>query len=102
MNEIILFGLALIAGLGLGIIFFGGLWLTVKIATASKQPALWFLGSLVLRISITLTGFYYIGSGDLLRILSCFIGFICARFLVIHLSKAFDLSYHKKERTHGA
>lgn len=102
MNDIILTGLAFIAGLALGAIFFGGLWLTVKMATNSKIPALWFFGSLTIRIAITLTGFYYIGTGDLIRLLACFLGFVIARFLVIRLTKAYDLRILKEETTHGA
>ena len=30
---------------------------------ASERPALWFLGSLLLRTSITLAGFYFVGAG---------------------------------------
>ena len=102
MNEIILIGLALLAGIGLGFIFFGGLWWTVKIATNSKNPALWFLGSLAFRLTLVLAGFYIIGVGDLIRLVSCFTGFFIARFLVIHLTKAYDLRNQKEETTHEA
>jgi F1F0 ATPase subunit 2 len=102
MNEVIFIGLSLLAGIGLGFIFFGGLWWTVKIATNSKNPALWFLGSLALRLTLVLAGFYSIGVGDLVRLLSCFAGFFIARYLVIHLTKAYDLRNQKGETTHEA
>ena len=54
MNELLTLALALVAGLLLGAIFFGGLWWTVRKGISSKQPALWFLGSLLLRMSIAL------------------------------------------------
>ena len=44
----------------LGAIFFGGLWWTVRKGVASRRPALWFLGSLLLRTSIALAGFYVV------------------------------------------
>ena len=47
----------LAAGVLLGAIFFGGLWLTVRKGVSSKQPALWFFGSLLLRMSIVLSWF---------------------------------------------
>lgn len=100
MNEVIFFVLAFAEGIALGFLFFGGLWLTVKIATNSKNPALWFLGSLVIRLPITLLGFYYIGAGDLLGLISCVLGFTGARFLVFRLTKSYDLSHSKKEVTH--
>jgi hypothetical protein len=40
MNETLLMILAFIAGIALGIIFFGGLWFTVKKIVAAKMPAL--------------------------------------------------------------
>ena len=39
-----------LAGLVLGAIFFGGLWWTVRKGLSSQQPALWFLGSMLLRM----------------------------------------------------
>ena len=45
-------------------------------ACPSKQPALWFLGSLLLRMSIALAGFYFIAGGHWERLLVCASG-IC-------------------------
>jgi F1F0 ATPase subunit 2 len=87
MNEIVYMILAFILGLLLGTIFFGGLWFTVRKLVASKIPALWFLGSFILRVGITLIGFYYISSGSWQRLLICVAGFIIARFAVIHFTK---------------
>ena len=87
MNEIVYMILAFIGGLLLGTIFFGGLWFTVRKLVISKIPALWFLGSFILRVSITLIGFYYISSGSWQRLLICVAGFIIARFAVIHFTK---------------
>jgi len=102
MNDLILTGLAFLAGIALGFLFFGGLWWTVKVATNSKNPALWFLGSLVFRLAVVLAGFYSIGAGDLIRLLSCFVGFITARFLVLSLTKGYDLKQQKGKTTHEA
>ena len=52
MNETLALALALAAGVLLGAIFFGGLWWTVRKGVSSEQPALWFFGSLLLRMSI--------------------------------------------------
>lgn len=90
MNETVAMILACIAGVGLGALFFGGLWFTVKKINTSKIPALWFLGSFLFRMGITLAGFYFIGAGNWQRLLICMIGFIAARFAVIHVTKAID------------
>jgi F1F0 ATPase subunit 2 len=87
MNENVYKILAFIVGLLLGTIFFGGLWFTVKKLVTSKIPALLFLGSFILRVSVTLIGFYYISSGSWQRLLICVAGFIIARFAVIHFTK---------------
>ena len=49
MNDILFLALSLITGVALGVVFFGGLWWTVRKGTAAKRPALWFAGSLLLR-----------------------------------------------------
>ena len=88
MNDIVYMILAFIVGLLLGTIFFGGLWVTVRKLATSKMPALWFLGSFFLRVSITLIGFYYISSGSWQRLLICVAGFITARYSVIYFTKS--------------
>lgn len=81
---------AMIAGFVLGAFFFGGLWWTVRKCLTSSQPAFWLLGSLILRLSVVLGGFYYLVShtfdGKWQPLLSCFIGFILARILVTRLA----------------
>jgi F1F0 ATPase subunit 2 len=63
MNETLRLVLASGAGLLLGAIFFGGLWWTVQKGVSSKRPAVWFMISLLVRMSIVLLGFYFVGSG---------------------------------------
>ena len=86
MNEPLSLVLALLTGVLLGAIFFGGLWWTVRKGVLSKRPALWFFGSLLLRTSIALAGFYFIGRGHWERLLVCLLGFIIARFIVMRLT----------------
>lgn len=88
MNEIGTLVLALVAGIFLGGIFFGGLWWTVQKVVSSPHPALWSLGSLLLRTSVALTGFYLIAHDHWERLLGCLLGFILARLMVIRLTRA--------------
>ena len=88
--------LAGLAGLLLGAIFFGGLWWTVRKSLTAKQPALWFLGSTLLRMSIALAGFYFIGGGDWKRLLACLAGFIVARFVVTWLTRQLHEEHHSQ------
>ena len=87
MNEMSLLALALSAGLLLGAIFFGGLWWTVRKGASSEQPAFWFLGSLLLRMSIALAGFYLVSGGHWERLLVCLVGFVIARLVVMRLTR---------------
>ena len=73
-------------GVALGVVFFGGLWWTVRRGASSTQPALWFSCSLVLRMSICLTGLYVVSAGRLDRLLICLAGFIVSRVLVTRLT----------------
>ena len=82
MNEPLSLALALMTGLLLGAIFFGGLWWTIQRGISSKRSSLWFLGSLLLRLSIVLTGFYLVSGGHWERLLICLLGFLVARFIV--------------------
>jgi len=82
--------LAFIAGIFLGIVFFGGLWFTVKKAVLSKYASLWVSGSSLVRTGLVLIGFYYAAQGNWERLLICVFGFIAARFLVIWLTKSFE------------
>jgi F1F0 ATPase subunit 2 len=87
MNNFIILALAWVAGLVLGAVFFGGLWWTVRKGVSSKHPALWFPGSMLVRMSIVLLGFYFVGRGDWQRLAACLVGFIIARFIVLRLTR---------------
>lgn len=87
MHEPLALVLAWIAGGLLGAFFFGGLWWTVRTSLASTKPALWMLGSLLLRMGVTMTGFYFVSGGDWRRLLSCLVGFVMARQIVTRLTR---------------
>ena len=82
MVELWFLAPAFVAGLVLGAIFFGGLWWTVRGGLTTAQPALWFLGSLLLRTCIALGGFFLVAGTAWERWLMCLLGFIVARFAV--------------------
>ena len=86
MNEPLQMALMLAAGMLLGGLFFGGLWWTVLKGLASKQPALWFGASLLMRSAIVLAGFYYLAGPHWQRLLACLTGFIAARVIVTRLT----------------
>lgn len=86
MNDLLTLLLAWLFGGLLGLIFFGGLWLTVRHCVSSPHPALWLFGSLLIRMAMTLTGFYWVAQGDWQRLIVCLLGFMMMRFIVIRLT----------------
>jgi F1F0 ATPase subunit 2 len=87
MNEIIMIVYVLGAGVVLGMLFFGGLWLTVSKGLNARQPAIWFILSLLLRLAITLSGFYWVAGSDWRRLLICLAGFVIARQIVTRMTR---------------
>jgi len=82
MIDILTMLAVLCAGLFLGGFFFGGLLWTVERGLRSKQPALWFLGSWLIRITVILGSFYLLSAGQWHRMLICVSGFFIARIMV--------------------
>ena len=102
INETLILVLALATGVLLGTIFFGGLWWTVQKGVSSRRPALWFFGSLLLRTSIALVGFYFIARGHWERLLVCLLGFVMARLIVMWLTRAAEKpTYLAQEASHA-
>ena len=87
MNEFLFLTLAFAAGVLLGAIFFGGLWWTVIKGASSQRPALWFFCSMLLRMSVTLAGFYFVARENWQRWLLCLLGFVLARLVVKWLTR---------------
>ncbi|NNM52496.1 MAG: ATP synthase subunit I [Pseudomonadales bacterium] len=96
MNEIMVLVLVLLAGMGLGLVFFGGLWLTVGKIAALQQPGLWFFTSWLLRMTFVLGGIYWIGNGQWQRILICMAGFIAGRMMVFRRTSSWRIPKFEK------
>lgn len=79
---------AALVGTMLGAMFFGGLWWTTVRGAASPRPALWFFGSLMLRMGLALLGVYFVADGHWERMLVCLIGFMVGRVIVMKLTRS--------------
>jgi len=88
MNEPLALLLAWLAGGMLGAFFFGGLWWTVRKGLSSPCPARWFLGSMLVRMSVALAGFYFVSAGQWQRLAACLVGFVMARLVVMWLTRS--------------
>jgi F1F0 ATPase subunit 2 len=83
MSEGGFLALACAAGVGLGLFYFGGLWLTVRRLPTTRWPALLTLGSLLGRLAPTLVGFYLVMAGRWERLLACLVGFVLVRLVIV-------------------
>lgn len=87
MNDIFMMVPTLVTGMLLGAMFFGGLWWTIRKGLSSTRPTFWFIGSLLLRTSLTLAGFYVVSDGQWERLLVCLVGFTIARPIVTRVTR---------------
>lgn len=103
MNETLNLFSALVEGFLFGAIFFAGLWWTVQKGPSSKRPTLWFLSSLMLRIIISLAGFYFVSRDHGSRSLMCLFGFFIVRCIVMRLIRLpeEELNQLSKEANHA-
>ncbi len=87
MKDVIAIGLFACFGGLLGGIFFGGLWWTVLRGVSARRPALWFLGSLLVRMGLVLAGFILSAREHWDRFAACLVGFVIARMVVTRLTR---------------
>lgn len=73
------------SGLGIGLFFFGGLWLTVRRISRVKHPALLSLSSFIIRTALSLVLFHTISGSHWERLLALLCGFLLMRFALVHL-----------------
>lgn len=79
---ILVYSISFIAGLILGLFYFGCLWLTISFLSRTKRPALVLLGSFFVRAAIIFFGFYLIMGGHWERLLIALGGFVLVRTLL--------------------
>ncbi len=88
MILILVLILAFIAGIALGVWFYGGLWITVRRIVTTAHPMALVLGSFIARSAITLAGFVLVANGSWQNAAACLVGFVVARVLVGRLAPA--------------
>ncbi len=94
MIEFFILLLSLASGIGLGIFYFGGLWLTLKQLPSTQRPVLLTLGSFLGRSAVCLFSFYLIvGVGHLEGLMTSLAGFIFVKLVLVS-----SLSPGKKSR----
>jgi len=75
--------LYLLVGLGLGLFYFGGLWLTIKNMNQARSPIVLTLGSFIIRTgAVFLVLIYVARQGNWENILILLAGFIVSRIFL--------------------
>ena len=100
MADIGELAVALFLGAVLSGIYFGALWLTLRRVTHSRRPAMLLMLSLLVRLTLLLTGFYLIlEGGHWDRLLAALIGFILVRILLTRRLGPVETSRVARSRT---
>lgn len=76
-----------IIGIILGIIFFGGLYLTVLKMKKVRNPKMLMVVSFILRMAVLLGGLFYVSRNGYKGILFALFGIILLRFIMIYYYK---------------
>lgn len=77
--------IAFFGGILLGMVFFGGLYLTVERIQRVKHPALLMIFSLLLRMTMLLFGFYLLMNNRYQNLLAALVGVMISRFFLIQM-----------------
>lgn len=70
-------------GVGLGWLYFWGLWKTVNRLPDAPRPHNTIMWSYFLRLGVTLAGFYLVMWGDWLRLVAALVGFMIMRAILV-------------------
>lgn len=84
LSPIELIGAACFGGL-LAIVYFGGLWWTIRQLSTSQHPIATYFGSLFARLTVALLGFFVLAAYCPWQALAaCIVGFMVARLMLVH------------------
>lgn len=73
---------SLAVGIMLGILFYGGLWMTVRRLMAARNPIALTLGSLLVRTAVVVAGLLLVARGQWPNALVFLAGFVMGRIAV--------------------
>lgn len=79
-----------IAGIVIGVFFFGGLQWTLRNYLNSSYAGIFLTISMLIRMGFAVVGFYFVGQGEWRQILVCLVGFLISRTLILKFSKPFE------------
>lgn len=81
--AICMYALSLLVGFGVGLLFYMGLWWTIRQLASSKYAAIWFCLSFLVRIGGAAVLFFLIGNNDICRYGFLLLGFVLAKKIAV-------------------
>lgn len=72
-----------LAGATLGLLFFGGLWLTVRRVPEARRPGLLMAGSFLVRVGLLAAGLLLLARAGAAHLLAGLLGVLVARTLLV-------------------
>ena len=81
--DVLSVGIAMVVGFALGVLHFGGLWLTVQYLPTVRRPHLILWASTLGRIGVSLVGFYLVIRSGWGPLLVCLGGFLGVRYFLM-------------------
>ncbi|HSP46599.1 MAG TPA: ATP synthase subunit I [Clostridiaceae bacterium] len=75
--------IAFLAGILLGILYFGGLYVTVNHMKRTRHPALLMMGSFIFRMAVLLFGFYLLRNGGAYHMIIALFAVILVKFVMV-------------------
>ena len=80
--DVTLWGLAFLWGAVLGLFYFGGLWMTLRLLPRAGKPRVWLAFSYILRVAGALAGFWVVVQKDPGAFLFTFLAFFAVRIIL--------------------
>jgi F1F0 ATPase subunit 2 len=87
--------ISLITGIILGIIYFGGLWITVRYMVNREHPYFLIFISFGIRLTIIMAGLYIILVHGWVYLVISLVGFILTRILIVYVVNSEYLTQSK-------
>lgn len=86
-QGLLLFVYPAMVGLGLGLLYYGGLWLTLRKLAQLRQPALWLSLSLLLRMIAVVAVLYLLFADSWQQLLLALLGMLIMRTVLVQRIK---------------
>jgi F1F0 ATPase subunit 2 len=79
----------------IGLVFFSGLWLSLKWCITQNGRYLWHFVGFILRAGFVCSAFFLLMQGSWQRLTALVVGFLCVRIIVVRAARL-NINYYSK------